>query len=75
MQTSFEKIQRPSDAIFRLLYINMTQCPLGFSLNRVKVVCDCIPFLQRRDVTCFIDNQVFERTPPVWIGYETHLSP
>ena len=60
MQTSFEKTQRPSDAIFRILYVNMTRCPLGFSLDRENLVCDCMYFLQRRDVTCFIDNQIFE---------------
>ena len=70
MQTSFEKTQRPSDAIFRLLYVNMTECPRGFSLNREKIVCDCIHFLQKRNIVCFIDDQVFERTPPVWIGYQ-----
>ena len=48
----------------------MTQCPQGFSLNREIGVCDCIQFLLKREITCFIDDQAFKRTPPVWIGYQ-----
>ena len=69
IQTSFEKTQNPTAAIIRHVSVIMTQCPLGFYLNRQRLVYDCIPFLQERDITCFIDDQRFERNPPVWIGY------
>ena len=36
MQTSFEKTQRPSDAIYQTLYVNMAQCPLGLALIGVR---------------------------------------
>ena len=69
MQTSFEKTQNPTAAVIKLINVNMTRCPLGFYLKRQTFVCDCIPFLQERGIKCFIDDQQFQRTPPVWIGY------
>ena len=79
LQTSVQRQQKPAQSINNNLkvYVNITFCPLGFTQDNEtdREGCDCIAFLKEKGVTCNIVDVSFERTPPLWIGFENNSGP
>ena len=48
---------------------SLLACPVGFTLNRKKKLCDCAPpFLNIGTVSCYISGTSIQRQGTVWIG-------
>ena len=53
----------------RTILVNVTKCPLGFTLAHETQTCSCIALLKEHGVSCFLDSQTFHRPAAVWIGF------
>ena len=55
--------------ISKTVLASLLACPVGFTLNRKKKLCDCAPpFLNIGTVSCYISGTSIQRQGTVWIG-------
>ena len=52
-----------------IISLHVLACPVGFTLNRKKKLCDCFPpLLNIGTVSCYISGKSIQRQGTVWIG-------
>ena len=74
LQTDYDKTRLPNSVLLSL-EVHTMACPMGFSLDRQLMVCDCNEFLRSFDIKCFINQNDNIHSPfPVWVGFDNQTS-
>lgn len=74
LQTNYDRTHLPNSILLGL-EVHTRACPLGFSLDRQLMACDCNKFLLNFDVKCFINQKDNIHSPfPVWVGLDSRSS-
>ena len=70
-ETANLQLNLPSTSSAVIIFIRVSECPIGFVLSRETGRCDCISIFRDRNFECDIQTGAIQRSEDRWIGQTT----